>query len=899
MKRRLLINRILALLVCGIMCVSCMMPVAAAPAEAEKNAEIRIIEVKGNVTVINGSGREVPYAVDMAPDNGDYVKTQESSYLWMDLGNGSTAKMDAQSGVEFRTSGSKREILLDEGSLYFNLLEEDIIIRTATTALNVQNACGWVSAADREHTLICILSGEGTYSVTDPVDGQVRSESLNSGDLAECLVYPQEQEGDKCGAILRRFGEGDAAGFVLAELAEDPQILGQIAEASAVDLSPQAEAAQSRLQEEESGLKQKLEELNGKLEEQENNIAKDPTWEGGVKPEEEDIATAVEIPSPVPGVEPTFEEENQDPVPSASPAAHLPEPKNGSDNKPEPQQEERTAMSSEPVADSDNEPEPDWGEDVAAPSEPVTNPGSASTGPNNSLVVKGVSVNYGAVRVGKDGQAVFKDTFTNEGNSNWIENEGQITFEGNLNNEGFAYISNKAQIIAKKDIHNYDSAHIRNRGQIRVEKDVYNGRLESFDRSSIVTGTPGNQFDSRFDVVGKYVGCDAGLLMSGGTISEFEQSGERAYTELYDVSISGVIILRNGTLDIHGGSYIGGEFRIVGGDLTLSDGVRVKTDWVFKIYAETATQVTIKDAYIDAYFYGKSYGGTLSLSVEDGAVISSEDPYDNALIYLEWEEGKCSLNLNGGMIEKKYSKYGNTDPVIWLNTSDGKSYIPDCLSEIHTELKSVPREDLGGIAVAAWIGYLDENYENVGEYTTVWDGNCWRLELINPDGSKAAEASAMDEEANPPEDEELTEPETNETLEAENPEEPKDSENEENPEEPKDSEDEENPDESKDPSESEEPSEPKDPAGSEDPKKPAEGGSSDKETPPGGGDESGSGDKETPPDSGDESGSGDKETPPGGGDVLPPENAGDKKEEEPVKDKGAGKEGEAAREQSE
>lgn len=889
MKRRLLINRILALLVCGVMCVSCMMPAAAAPAEEEENAEIRLTEVKGNVAVINGSGREIPYAVDMAPDNGDHVKTQESSYLWMDLGNGSTAKMDAQSGVEFRTSGSKKELLLDEGSLYFNILGEDINIRTTAAALNVQNACGWIRAADREHTLICILSGEGAYSVTDPVDGQVRSEALNSGDLAECLVYPQDQEGDKCDTILRRFGEDDVAGFVLAELAEDPQLLGQIAEASDVDLSSQAEAAQSRLQEEESRLQQKMEELNGKLEEQENNIARDPTWEGGVKPEEEDIA-AVEIPFPVPEVESTFEERIPDPDTSASPVARVPEPKNGSDNKPEPQQEERAAMSSEPVADSDNEPEPGQGEDVAAPSEPVTNPGSSSTGPNNSLVVKGVSVNYGAVRVGKDGQAVFKDTFTNEGASNWIENEGQITFEGNLNNEGFAYISNKAQIIAKKDIHNYDSAHIRNRGQIRVEKDVYNGRLESFDRSSIVTGIPGNQFDSRFDVAGKYVGCDASLYMAGGTISEFEQSGGRAYTELYDVSISGVIILRNGSLDIHGGNYIGGEFRIVGGDLTLSDGVRVKTANVFAINAETATQVTIKDAYIDAYFRGESFGGTLGLSIEDGAVISSENPYDYAIIELpKWEEGKCSLNLNGGMIEKKYSEDGNTWPVIWLDTSDGKSYIPDCLSEIHTELKSVPREDLGGIAVAAWIGYLDENYENVGEYTTAWDGNCWRLELINPDGSKASEASVMNEEANPPEDEELTEPETNETLEAENPEEPKDSENEENSEEPKDSEDEENPDESKDPSESEEPSEPKDPSGSEDPKKPAEGG----------GDESGSGDKETPPDSGDEGGSGDKETPPGSGDALPPENAGDKKEEEPVKDEGAGKEGEAAREQSE
>lgn len=182
--------------------------------------------------------------------------------------------------------------------------------------------------------------------------------------------------------------------------------------------------------------------------------------------------------------------------------------------------------------------------------------------------------NQGFVRVGKDGQIVFKDTFTNTTSSSWVENEGKITFEGNLNNEDWACITNKAQIIAKMDICNYDHAHIRNKGQIKAEKDVYNG-LAGNDKSFIYTNEPG----SRFDVAGKYVSGNASLSMTGGTISEFEQSDERAYTELYDASISGDIVLRSGTLNLCGGSYIGGRFTIVGGNLNLSDGVQVKTDW--------------------------------------------------------------------------------------------------------------------------------------------------------------------------------------------------------------------------------------------------------------------------------------------------------------------------------
>lgn len=611
MKRRLLINRILALLVCGVMCVSCVMPAAAAPTEAEKTAEIHLSEVKGNVMVINGSGKEIPYAADMVPENGDHVKTREGSYLWMDLGNGNTAKMDARSGVEFRTSGSKKELLLDEGSLYFNLQEEDMNIRTMTAALNVQNVCGWIKAVDREHSLICILSGEGACSVTDPVSGQVKSEALNSGDLAECLVYPQDHEGDKCDIILRRFEEDDVAGFVLAELAEEPMLLEQISEASDVDLSSQAEDAQSRLQEEENGMQQKLDELNEKLEKQENNIAKEPTWEGDMEKEEEEEekekdTAAVQIPFPVPGEELTLGEEILALLPSASPAVPSPE--------------------------SYNEPEPGQEESVSAPSEPVANPGSASAGPDNSLVVKGISKNSGYVRVGKDGQIVFKNTFTNTTSSSWIENEGQITFEGNLNNEAWAYITNKAQIIAKNDIYNYDHARISNRGEIRAEQNVYNG-LEN-DRGCVIS----NDELGQFDVAGKYVNGNARFSMSGGTISEFELRDVGANVKIYDASISSYIQV-DGVCSFYGGKINncsqvdGGKVQLSGGTISnviqTGGSVDINNDGMTtvslsyddaKATNDISDSVTVKNGYVITGGSLDMSAGTLEAGTSDAAL---------------------------------------------------------------------------------------------------------------------------------------------------------------------------------------------------------------------------------------------------------------------------------------
>lgn len=239
------------------------------------------------MSVSNASGRDISLIENMNLYNGYFTSTEETSYAWISLDSERLAKLDAVSETQIRRSGKKLEILLNSGNLYFDISEplteeETLNIRTSTMVMGIRGTSGWVKVIDRWHSQVYILEGTVQCSVMDPVTNQIKSTTLTSGQMAEFVVYGQDQQGDKCDILMQGYTEGDIDGFALVELVQDASLCGQILDASGLDIAGMAGDAQQRLFSDQAEMSGSLEGMNSRLADQESYISQDPVWMGGV-----------------------------------------------------------------------------------------------------------------------------------------------------------------------------------------------------------------------------------------------------------------------------------------------------------------------------------------------------------------------------------------------------------------------------------------------------------------------------------------------------------------------------------------------------------------------------------------------------------------------------------------
>lgn len=160
--------------------------------------------------------------------------------------------------------------------------EETLNIRTSTMVMGIRGTSGWVKVIDRWHSQVYILEGTVQCSVMDPVTNQIKSTTLTSGQMAEFVVYGQDQQGDKCDILMQGYTEGDIDGFALVELVQDASLCGQILDVSGLDIAGMAGDAQQRLFSDQAEMSGSLEGMNSRLADQESYISQDPVWTGGV-----------------------------------------------------------------------------------------------------------------------------------------------------------------------------------------------------------------------------------------------------------------------------------------------------------------------------------------------------------------------------------------------------------------------------------------------------------------------------------------------------------------------------------------------------------------------------------------------------------------------------------------
>jgi len=273
-------QRLLSLLLACVICLTCA---PTAFAESAVAASMRLMKTEGTVSVSNSSGRTVTQTERMSLRSGYQLETAEKSYAWINLDDVKLAEMDAVTEIGIRKKGKKLDILVESGSLLFKVDEplegdENLNIRTSTMAIGVRGTCGWVKVIDQWTSRIYILEGSVEASVSDPVSGAVKTETISAGEMAVCTVYPQDRSGSKCDIIRQDFTVADIDGFVLAELTPDKTVCDKIYEESGLDLRDPSVKPAEKLKQDQEKVRDQLAEIETQLREQENSVSTDPVW---------------------------------------------------------------------------------------------------------------------------------------------------------------------------------------------------------------------------------------------------------------------------------------------------------------------------------------------------------------------------------------------------------------------------------------------------------------------------------------------------------------------------------------------------------------------------------------------------------------------------------------------
>ena len=280
----------------------CLTFIPAWAAESSAAAAMLLVRAEGAVNVANGSGRGLSARDNMPLYNGYRVETGAESYAWISLDGAVQIKLDAVGRAEVRKSGRKLELLLTAGSLFFNAAgplkdDETLNIRTSTMVVDIRGACGWVRVIDRWTAELYVLEGAVQCGVTDPVTGQTKTAQLRGGEKAVAAVWPQDKAGDKCDILMDRFEPDDISGFVLAELARDPGLCGDICEAAGIDVPGHVGLLESvRRQLEVLG--EELDSVRARLEEDDPSLDEAQARLDGLRRQMEDIKERLERAEP-------------------------------------------------------------------------------------------------------------------------------------------------------------------------------------------------------------------------------------------------------------------------------------------------------------------------------------------------------------------------------------------------------------------------------------------------------------------------------------------------------------------------------------------------------------------------------------------------------------------------
>ena len=236
----------LRLLLCFVLAFALVFSLLSAAifAETATAADMRLQSTTGTVSLKNASGKSVSIREGMKLYSGYTLSTSSKSYAYVSLDSSKVVKLDASTKVQVKKSGSKLELLVSSGKLFFNVSaplssSETLNIRTSTMVTGVRGTSGVVSA-----------DGAGSSSV-DIYDGAVTVNTVSGGE--SLTVTAGESLTVALGAAeMAALTEDDIPGFAAVEIAADESLQERIESASGLDVAGVASGAQEKLASDEA-----------------------------------------------------------------------------------------------------------------------------------------------------------------------------------------------------------------------------------------------------------------------------------------------------------------------------------------------------------------------------------------------------------------------------------------------------------------------------------------------------------------------------------------------------------------------------------------------------------------------------------------------------------------------
>lgn len=182
---------------------------------------MKLARTDGTVGIWNEKLKELDPVENMGLYSGYQMDTEDASFAWIDLDSAKLAKMDQKSDIEIQKSGKDLEILVNTGSVYFNVSEplkedETMNIRNSTMGVGIRGTCGWVEVPDRKHMEVYILEGVVECTISGSGSGEGRTESVSAGQRAVMSL----EEGEEA-ITVKQFAESDIPSFVMGELSTE------------------------------------------------------------------------------------------------------------------------------------------------------------------------------------------------------------------------------------------------------------------------------------------------------------------------------------------------------------------------------------------------------------------------------------------------------------------------------------------------------------------------------------------------------------------------------------------------------------------------------------------------------------------------------------------------------
>ncbi len=199
-------------------------------------ATIALTKVEGELELIDRRGKDVLPKENLHLFDGSIMATHKQSYAWMNLDSKRLVKLDQESQMEIRKNRKKLEIVMQYGSLFFNIekpLEKDesLDIRTSSMMVGIRGTCGWVTVEDETLLHVYLLKGKVECSVFDKEGNVLASEILTAGQVARLAL-----DGDIASiTVTKEFDIQDIPDFVMEEIEGNEELMKTIQKQEAND----------------------------------------------------------------------------------------------------------------------------------------------------------------------------------------------------------------------------------------------------------------------------------------------------------------------------------------------------------------------------------------------------------------------------------------------------------------------------------------------------------------------------------------------------------------------------------------------------------------------------------------------------------------------------------------